>query len=297
MKSSTSQIVDIRGERHHVLTWGRPDAPKLFLLHGWMDVGASFQFLVDAFSREWYAIAPDLRGFGRSAWQPQGYWFQDYVADLEALLARFAPEGQVNLIGHSLGGNVVMHYAGVRPQRVRRVVSLDGFGIPAEIAADAARKFARWLDALADPPSFSAYTSIAAVADRLQKNNRRLARDKAEFLAAHWATTLPDGRATLVSDPRHKLTFPTVYRMEEIFAVWRNIAAPALWIAAADSHIPRWLDGHPEGEIGTDGLDGVRRRLAHVPDGRLRTVADAGHMLHHDQPAAVAELIESFLAA
>ncbi|HSQ80276.1 MAG TPA: alpha/beta hydrolase [Casimicrobiaceae bacterium] len=297
MKPATSQFVDLRGERHHVTTWGRPDAPKLFLLHGWMDVGASFQFLVDAFSRDWYAIAPDLRGFGRSAWQPQGYWFQDYVADLDALLAQFAPDEQVNLLGHSLGGNVVMHYAGVRSQRVRRLVSLDGFGIPAESPADAPRKFAAWLDALADPPAFSAYASIAAVADRLQKNNPRLPRGKAEFLAAHWATTLPDGSARLVSDPRHKLPFPTVYRMEEIFAVWRNIAAPVLWVAATDSHIPRWLDRHPEGEIGTDGLDGVRRRLGHIPDGRLQTVADAGHMLHHDQPAVVAALIESFLAA
>lgn len=297
MKPCASQFVDIRGERHHVLTWGRPDAAKLFLLHGWMDVGASFQFLVDALSRDWHVIAPDLRGFGRSAWQAQGYWFQDYVADLEALLAQFAADEQVNLVGHSLGGNVVMHYAGVRPQRVRRVVSLEGFGIPAEVAADAPRKFAAWLNALADPPDFKAYSSLAAVADRLQKNNPRLPRDKADFLAAHWAATLPDGRARLVSDPRHKLPFSTVYRMEEIFAVWRNIAAPVLWVAAADSHIPRWLDRHPEGEIGTDGLDGVRRRLAQVPGGQLQIVADAGHMLHHDQPAAIAALIEPFLAA
>ena len=74
--------------RHHVLTWGDPAAPKLFLLHGWMDVAASFQFLVDAFARDWYVIAPDLRGYGQSAWQPQGYWFADYIADLEALLRR-----------------------------------------------------------------------------------------------------------------------------------------------------------------------------------------------------------------
>jgi len=110
------------------------------------------------------------------------------------------------------------------------------------------------------------------------------------------AAEMPDGHAELVSDPRHKLPFPTVYRMEEIFAVWRNISAPVLWVAADESEIPGWLDGHPEGEIGTDGLDGVRRRLAHVPDGRLATVPAAGHMLHHDQPASVAAAIEPFLA-
>ena len=88
MKRATSHHVALRGLVHHVLTWGDPAAPKLFLLHGWMDVAASFQFLVDAFAGDWYAIAPDLRGYGQSAWQAQGYWFPDYVADLEALLRK-----------------------------------------------------------------------------------------------------------------------------------------------------------------------------------------------------------------
>jgi pimeloyl-ACP methyl ester carboxylesterase len=296
-KPSTSHFVDVRGERHHVLTWGNPESPPLVLLHGWMDVGASFQFLVDALAGDWYAIAPDLRGFGRSAWQPQGYWFYDYLADLEALLDRFVRDDPVRLVGHSLGGNIVMHYAGVRPARVARVVSLEGFGIPAEAADDAPRKITKWLDAIATPPRFRSYANLAAVADRLQTKNPRLPRDKAEFLAQYWALTLPDGRAELNSDPRHKIPFPHVYRIEESVAVWRNVVAPVLWVAATESTIPRWLARHPEGEMGTDGLDEVRRRLAHVRNGRLVTIGEATHMLHHDQPAAVAAQIEPFLAA
>ena len=294
-KPSTSQFVDVRGEQHHVLTWGNPQSNPLVLLHGWMDVGASFQFLVDALQDDWYAIAPDLRGFGRSAWQPQGYWFYDYLADLEALLAHFLGDAPARLVGHSLGGNIVMNYAGVRPDRVQRVVSLEGFGIPAEAAEDAPRKVAKWLDAVADPPRFQTYDDIGAVADRLQKKNPRLARDKAEFLAQWWAKSLPDGRAALVSDPRHKLPFPHVYRIEESVAVWRSITAPVLWVAASESEIPRWLQGHPEGEMGADGMEAVRRRIAYVRDARLVTIEDAGHMLHHDQPAAVAAQIEPFL--
>jgi pimeloyl-ACP methyl ester carboxylesterase len=295
VKPSTSHFVDVRGERHHVQTWGEPTSPPLVLLHGWMDVGASFQFLFDALTRNWYAIAPDLRGFGRSAWQPQGYWYYDYIADLEALLAQFVRDEPVRLVGHSLGGNVVMAYAGVRPERVHRAVSLEGFGIPAEGPAAASRKVAAWLDALAKLPSFRTYADLSGVADKLQKKNPRLPRDKAEFLAAHWAAPFPDGHAALVSDPRHKLPFPHVYKMDEIFAIWRNVTAPVLWIAAEESEIPRWLGNHPEGEAGTDGLDEVRRRIAHIPGARLETVANAGHMLHHDQPAQVAALIEPFL--
>jgi pimeloyl-ACP methyl ester carboxylesterase len=262
-----------------------------------MDVGASFQFLVDALARDWYAIAPDLRGFGDSAWQPNGYWYYDYLADLESLLDRFVPEGPVRLVGHSLGGNVVMHYAGVRPARVDRVVSLEGFGIPAEVADAAPRKIAKWLDAITKPPRFKPYDDIAAVGDRLQQKNSRLPRDKAEFLARRWARTLPDGRAELNSDPRHKMPFPHVYRLEESIAIWRSVEAPVLWVAATDSEIPLWIERNAGGDVGSDGLAGVRRRLAHVRNGRLVTISDAGHMLHHDQPAAVAGAIEPFLAA
>jgi pimeloyl-ACP methyl ester carboxylesterase len=295
MKPSESLTVSVRGLRYHVRAWGDATAPKLFMLHGWMDVGASFQFLVDALEREWRVIAPDWRGFGRSAWSPEGYWFADYLADLDALLDEFAPDEPARLVGHSLGGNVVMLYAGVRPKRVSRVVSLEGFGIPAEAADAASDKYARWLDALKDPPSFRPYADLAAVADQLQKNNPRLRRERAEFLAAHWAQPQPDGGARLASDPRHKLPFPIVYRMEEVIAIWKRISAPVLWVAAAESFIPKWLGAHPEGEAPTDSLAGVRARLSHVPHGRLVTVDEAGHMLHLDRPEAVATAIEPFL--
>lgn len=297
MKTARARMIPLRGLAHRVLEWGEPGAPKLVLVHGWMDVGASFQFLVDALVRERHVIAPDLRGFGGSDWQPQGYWFADYVADLDALVDAVAPGEPVDIAGHSLGGNITMIYAGVRPSRVRRAISLDGFGIPAETDDDAPRKYAAWLDALRDPPRFAPYADLAAVADRLQKNNPRLARERAEFLARWWARTLPDGSAELASDPRHKLPFPSVYRYGEMIAVWRQIAAPVLWVAGALSRIPRWLESRPEGEAPGDELDVVRRRMTEIRDARLVVVPDAGHMLHHDQPEAVARAVERFLDA
>ena len=290
MRRASAHDVDLRGLAHRVLTWGDAAAPPLFLVHGWMDVAASFQFLVDALSRERYVVAPDLRGYGGSAWQPQGYWFPDYVADLEALIDRYAPGAAVDVVGHSLGGNVAMIYAGVRPSRVRRAVSLEGFGLPDQPIEDAPRRYAKWLDALASPPSFRPYANLAAVADRMQKDNRRLTRERALFLASHWARELPDGRAELRADPRHKLPFPTVYRLAEAKVFWEAITAPVLWIAGGDSHIPAWLDK-------AHGLGGVRERMSAIRDARLAVVEDAGHMLHHDQPEAVAHAVEAFLDA
>jgi pimeloyl-ACP methyl ester carboxylesterase len=291
---STSQSIAIRGLSCHVRTWGDPDAPKLFMLHGWMDVGASFQFLVDALERKWFVIAPDWRGFGRSEWCADGYWFVDYLADLEALLDHYSPGDPARVVGHSLGGNVACLFAGLRPGRISRAISLDGFGIPSEAPEIAPDKIVKWLDALRDPPSFAPYASLAAVADRLQKNNARLPRDKAEFLAAHWAEVLPDGSARLVSDPRHKLPFPHVYRMEEVLAIWKRVSSPVLWVGAADSFVQKWLAAGAGGK--SDPREELKRRMAAFPNLKLINIADAGHMLHHDQPAAVASAIESFLA-
>src|SRR5882672_8409549 len=153
MKPSDSLFVPLRGLRYHCRCWGREGAPALFMLHGWMDVGASFQFLVDALRGDWHVLAPDWRGFGQSEWCQDGYWFPDYLADLEALLDHFVGDEPARLVGHSLGGNVVMLYAGARPQRVARVVSLEGFGIPAEASVKAPAKYAKWLDALQQPPA------------------------------------------------------------------------------------------------------------------------------------------------
>lgn len=290
MKPSTSLYVEVRGLRYHVRTWGDPQSRKLIVLHGWMDVSASFQFLVDALVADWYVLAPDWRGFGLSEWPHEGYWFADYVADLDGVVRTLCGDEPVDIVGHSLGGNVALIYAGVRPQRVRRVVSLDGFGIPGEGPDVAPAKMATWLEALEAPPALATYRNLAAVADRLQKNNRRLPRDKADFLALHWGELLFDGTARLRADPRHKLPFPNVYRLEEIYATWRNITAPTLWVAADDSDIPRWLAG------GGDPVAEIERRMAHVPGAIRVTIADAGHMLHHDQPEAVARALEAFLA-
>jgi pimeloyl-ACP methyl ester carboxylesterase len=293
---SSSQQIPIRGLSYHVRTWGNPDAPRLFMLHGWMDVGASFQFLVDALERDWFVIAPDWRGFGRSQWCADGYWFVDYLADFDALLDHFSPHEAARVVGHSLGGNVVCLFAGLRPKRLSHVISLDGFGIPAEAPQLAPDKIAKWLDALRDPPSFAPYPSLAAVADRLQKNNARLARDKAEFLAGYWAEVLPDGSARLLSDPRHKLPFPHVYRLEEVMAVWKRVESPVLWVEAEDSFVLKWLAGGRDASA-LDVETALKSRTAAFSNLDLITIADAGHMLHHDQPERVAAAIEAFLTA
>lgn len=286
MKSSHSTFHDLNGLRHHVRTWGAPDAPPLFLLHGWMDVSASFQFVVDALQREWHVIAPDWRGCGLSGWSAGGYWFPDYYADLEALLTIYTPDAPARLVGHSMGGVIACTYAGIRPDRVAQVMSFEGFGLKRTTPADAPERYRRWLDELVEEPRFRVYGSFDALAARLQSENPRLTPEKAQFIARAWAHETATDKVELVHDPRHKRANPVLFRIEELIACWCACTAPVTWIFARDSKGTGYLSDTPEQLAGRKGA---------FRDYREAWIDDAGHMMHHDQPDAVARLIEDTL--
>jgi pimeloyl-ACP methyl ester carboxylesterase len=289
VRASESSYFDIRGLRYHVRHWRSERAPKLVLLHGWMDVSASFQFLVDAFDGQWDIYAPDWRGYGLTEWgKSDCYWFPDYIADLDFLLRAIANEQAVHLVGHSLGGNVACMYAGVRPERVAKLVNLEGFGLASTKAEDAPRRYGRWLDELHERPGFRPYASYAELAARLRENNARLTAERADFLARHWGRETAQGNVVLRGDPAHKIVNPVLYRYEEVRACWREVRAPVLWVDGAQTQALQ--------RLGLDAAQYAERR-AEFADLRHATVAHAGHMLHHDQPEALARLIEAFLAA
>jgi len=287
MKPSRSEYHTIRGLRHHVRAWGDSASPRLFLLHGWMDVSASFQFLVDSFSREWHVIAPDWRGFGQSEWTREaGYWFPDYYADLGALLDIYQPDGPAHIVGHSMGGVIGSVYAGIRPDRVARLVSMEGLGLARHTPDQAPVRYAQWLDQLKDPPAFKPYRSFDQVAARLKTNNPRLPAERADFLARHWAKQLDSGEVVLLSDPRHKILNPYLFRIDEAIACWRRITAPVLLVSGKLSEIPARMKDTPEQ---------LAERKGAYRDRREVELEDAGHMMHHDQPVKLARIIENFV--
>ncbi len=290
MKPSRSEFITVRGLQYHIRHWGREGAPRLFMVHGWMDVSASFQFMVDCLQGDWHVIACDWRGFGLSDNSgADSYWFPDYVGDLDAILQHYSPDEAVNLLGHSMGGNVAAIYAGVRPQRIRKLINFEGFGMPATRPEQAPGRYAKWLDELRETPSLRSYATQAEVAARLQKTNPRLTDERAAFLSGHWATQNVQGRWSILGDPVHRMSSPTLYRVEEVMACWRAITAPVLWVEADDSDIWRWMGPEDTARIEID------RRMAFIADVSKAMIEDAGHMLHHDQPEVLAQLVEQFL--
>jgi len=292
---SRSAFVPIRGLDYHVRLWGeqRPGQTPLVLLHGWMDIAASYQFMVDALQQEHFIIAPDWRGFGLTqAGGVDTYWFPDYIADLDALLDHYGTDTPVHLVGHSMGGNVAMLYASVRPERVRRLVNLEGFGLPATRATQAPARYTQWLNELKQlrqgELKLKHYDSLDAVARRLIKTNPRLSSDKAQWLAAHWSAETTPGQWTILGEAAHKIINPQLYRVDEILATFATISAPTLMVEASDDSMAQWWEGKY-------ALPEFHERLKAVSDVTVRQLPDCGHMLHHDQPEKLARLLEDFL--
>jgi len=303
LRPAQTQHLPLRTLRYHLRTWGqaRPGVAPLVLVHGWMDVSASWQFVVDAlrpaFAQGRQIIAPDWRGFGRST--PPApcdhYGFADYLGDLDALLHHCTPDHQpVDLVGHSMGGHVAMLYAGARPQRIRRLVNLEGFGMPATRPVQAPQRTRQWLDELQQlgegAIALPTYASVEEVAQRLRKTNPRLPADKALWLAGHWSAPQADGRWAILGDAAHKVVNAQLFRLDETLAHYAAITAPVLAVQASDDSLGDWWKQRYT-------LQEYHQRLQSVPHCQTAQVQDAGHMLHHDQPAAVAQLIEDFCSA
>jgi pimeloyl-ACP methyl ester carboxylesterase len=309
-RPSLSRFSRIRTHQYHLREWGqaRPDVPSLVMVHGWMDVAASFQFVVDALEDTSLAgrhiISPDWRGYGlthhannpsRSCMgeDTDNYWLPDYMADLDFLIDQISPHAQIDLLGHSLGGNVAMSYAGVRPERIRKLINLEGFGMPETKASQAPTRYVQWLDQLKlfhkGEMAMRAYPTLAGVASRLMKTNPRLSQDKANWLAQHWSAKNAAGEFEILGDPAHKIINANIARVEETLALYQRISMPLLAIEASDDSMTGWYKGRYT-------LADYHERLKQVPATQIERIEDAGHMLHHDQPEQLAALMANFLA-
>lgn len=286
-QASRSEFVDANGLRLHVRRWGQPGAPRVFMLHGWMDCSATFQFLVDGFVHEWDVIAPDWRGFGLSEWQNSSYWFPDYLVDLECLLDHYSPDRPALIVGHSMGGNIAGIFAGLRPQRVARFVSLEALGSAIRDTADYLARTSQWVrDKRQGVPVHRTYASIERFAERLLQANPRLRPDRALFMATHFSRVDAQGRIVPAADPWHRMFSPFLMRSEEFSQAWADITAPVLWVVAEESDLLRRYD---------DRQDEYRARLGSFRDATEVRVREASHNLQHDQPETLAPLVEDFL--
>lgn len=273
--------------RLHYADWGNADAPPLVLVHGGRDHARSWDALAHALRDRWHVVAPDLRGHGDSEHASGSrYGIPDFVLDLAALVDVLAVE-TVTLIGHSLGGAVVLHYAGAFPERVRQVAALEGLG-PAPalrerlLAIPAPERLRSWVGemqrlAARAPRRFATVEEAVA---RMQEADARPTPALARHLTEHGLRREADGGYVWKFDPLVRGSSPVPPDVPGLEQIWQAITCPVLLLRGEDS----WASD-PE----KDG------RIRHFRNARLVSLPQAGHWLQHDQPERFEREIRAFI--
>ena len=115
--------------RLHYVDWGNPDGPPMLLIHGGRDHCRNWDWVAEHFAKDYHIIAPDLRGHGDSQWEASGNYTQiSYVYDIAQLLQQKNMH-DVTVIGHSLGGAIALMYTALFPERVKKLVAIEGMGL------------------------------------------------------------------------------------------------------------------------------------------------------------------------
>jgi pimeloyl-ACP methyl ester carboxylesterase len=203
----------------------------VFFLHGWMDSSATFQFVVDALKKSWQIIAPDWRGYGQSEWLSRPYWFPDYYADLHDILNYYTDQ-PARLVRHSMGANIAITYAGLKPERVAQLMMMNFIGLPIPKDTDGSQQLGQWLTTLEITPEMRGYKNHDALARRLLSVNHRLTEARAAFLSRFVSYVRLDGLVAMACDPWHKIPSPMLYRVEDAMSSWQRITAPVQMMIA-----------------------------------------------------------------
>lgn len=273
--------------RLHYADWGNEQAPPLLLVHGGRDHCRNWDWVAERLADRWHVVCPDLRGHGDSQWAPgSGYGMPEFVADIAQLVdqRRLAP---VTIVGHSLGGMISLHYAGLFPDRVRRIAAIEGLGFPPKVLEERARetadqRLARWIDetrklAARQPRR---YPTLEDAYRRMQEENPHLSPDQARHLTVHGANQNEDGTYSWKFDNYIRIWQPWGIPAQATEALWRRIECPTLLIRGTES----WA---------SDPLEDGRAR--HFRNARVEAIEGAGHWAHHDRFEVFMAMLEDFL--
>lgn len=274
--------------RLHYADWGNPEAPPLILQHGGRDHCRSWDWVAEELSKDWHVIAADLRGHGDSAWSPDGdYSMHAFVYDFAQFVQTLGHE-QVTIIGHSLGGNIVTRFSGLYPEKVRKLVNIEGLGLSPQMMAErqaktVAENLRAWIEnkRAASARTPRRYASLEDAYARMKAENGFLSDAQARHLTIHGASRNEDGTFSWKFDNYLNVGTPFDIPQADVETLWSAITCPVLLLYGADS----WAS-NPE----RDG------RARHFANARVIEYEKAGHWLHHDQLDRFLADVKAFLA-
>jgi pimeloyl-ACP methyl ester carboxylesterase len=273
--------------RLHYVDWGNSAAPPLVLVHGGRDHARSWDWVAQDLRRDHHVIAPDLRGHGDSAWAIGSlYHIAEFVIDLAQLIDAIGQD-KVILVAHSMGSAICAQYAGANPDRVSKLVAIEGIDLPTWIRErfdelPASQRVALAIESAQKQASRMPrrYPTIDAAAQRMHEANAFLTVEQARHLTEHGVARNEDGSYSWKFDDYAR--GPKMFRMpdEEVAELVSQIQCPVLLIRGTESDAP---------DPSETGL------LGRIPDARAVAVEGAGHWVHHDRLDEVLRLVRSFL--
>lgn len=288
MKQPRDHSIDVRGLKIHYLEWGEPGGEPLILVHGFLDHARSWEPFVASLQRRsrrpLWIIAPDCRGHGDSGWVGAGgyYHFSDYLFDLDSLIHALGASS-LSLMGHSMGGTISFLYSGTFPKRIMKLILAEGIGPLGMAFSDAPQRVEKWISEMKalEKRRSREYPSLEEAAQRLRRKNPRLQPGLALRLARWGMRQTAKGKWVWKFDPLHRTTSPQPFYTGQAVEFFRRIECPVLLIQGKESpHRSR-----PD----------IRERLQGIIRKTLVEIDDAGHMIHHDNPQGLAQVVAEFL--
>jgi pimeloyl-ACP methyl ester carboxylesterase len=266
--------------------WGTDGKPAMILVHGGLDHARSWDWVARALRDDYHVYALDLRGHGNSAWAPGAlYSVAEHVLDLSAL-ADIINAFPVYIVGHSLGGIVTLLYAGVYPERVKKIVAIEGLGPPPNhrVHKPASERMREWIEGVRKLENRQphSYPDLATAVARMKEANPFLSDEVAKHLTLHGTNWNADGSIIWKFDNYARIFAPYGMNMEDAKEMLSRIQCPTLLFWGRQS----WAQD-PE-------IDG---RASVIPNSRLVKVDKAGHWVHHDQLEIFLRETKSFLAS